>query len=218
MAFQDFRTRLFLITPRALPENFAESFAGALSSGDIGCVLIDLEPEAIVQTDDLAPLVKAAQDKDVAVLVAGDTQLAGRLSADGVHVPSPKSLDRDDQDRLQKGGMIIGCAGINSRHLALETGERGFDYLFFGRTDRTQETDNHPKTETLSLWWAQMMAVPCVAFSGTSDEAVQTLARGGVEFIAVRNEVWGADDLTAKIAELNTTLDTIARQRMAEVA
>ncbi|MEM1285279.1 MAG: thiamine phosphate synthase [Pseudomonadota bacterium] len=218
MAFQDFRTRLFLITPRVLPENFAERFASALSGGDIGCVLIDLEPEAIVQTDDLAPLVKAAQDKDVAVLVAGDTQLAGHLSADGVHVSSPKSLDRDDQDRLQKGGMIIGSAGINSRHLALETGERGFDYLFFGRTDRTQETDNHPKTETLSLWWAQMMAVPCVAFAGTGDEAFQTLARGGVEFIAVRDEVWEADDLAAKIAEFNTTLDTIARQRMAEVA
>lgn len=218
MALSDYRSRLFLITPIDRPADFPARLEAALSGGDIGCVLIDLELEAIVQADDLAPLVKTAQDNDVAVLIADDTQLAGRLGADGVHLSTPKGADRDDQARLQKGGMIVGTAGINTRHLALEAGERAFDYLFFGRTDREQAQDNHPKTEVLSLWWAEMMAVPCVAFAGTSRNAFEALARGGVEFIAVRDEIWQADDPAATVSDLNTTLDAIAQQRMTEAA
>lgn len=187
--------------------------------GDVGCVLIDgdADKERLFM-DRAAPLVKHAQAQNVAAIIMGDSRIAGRLDADGVHIPDAKALDESEQTKLQDRGLILGCGSINTRHVALNTGEREFDYLFFGRIDREPTPDTHPKTVTLSLWWAQMMSLPCVALSGTSDEAVRQLAEGGVEFIAMREQIWQADDPAAEIIRLNTMLDEIARNRMSEAA
>ena len=219
MAFADFRTRLFLVTPFERSEAFSQAFASALSGGDVACLLVDgdrSDERAFV--DASAPYVQTAQDADIAVLVMDDTRLAGRLDADGVHLREPKALDTEEQEKLQERGLIVGTGGINTRHLALQTGERGFDYLFFGRTDRDATDDNHPKTETLALWWAEMMAIPCVALAGTSDEAFIKLAEGGAEFIAVREQIWQANNPGQEIARLNTMLDAIAHRRMEAAA
>lgn len=233
MAFSDFRSRLFLITPPvtsdAWDDGFLQTFEAALSGtrvdgnenhdGDVGCVLIDgSTSDERTFMDRAEPLVKVAQAKNVAGLIMGDSRIAGRLDADGVHVADPKALDQDEQNKLQDRGLILGCGGINTRHLALNTGEREFDYLFFGRTDREPTPDNHPKTVTLSLWWAQMMSLPCVALCGTSDEAFAQLAEGGIEFIAMREQIWQATDPAAEVIRLNTKLDEIAQTRMAQAA
>lgn len=233
MAFSDFRSRLFLITPPVTADDWDETFMvrfqAALSGtrldgndnqdGDVGCVLIDgdADKERLFM-DRAAPLVKHAQAQNVAAIIMGDSRIAGRLDADGVHVRDAKALDQDEQTRLQDRGLILGCGGINTRHLALNTGEREFDYLFFGRTDREPSADNHPKTVALSLWWAQMMSLPCVALSGTSEEAIRQLAEGGVEFIAMREQIWQADDPAAEVIRLNAILDEIAQKRMSEAA
>lgn len=233
MAFSDFRSRLFLITPSVTADDwdddFMVRFEAALSGtrvesndnqdGDVGCVLIDGDgTNERVFMERAEPLVKLAQAKNVAAIIMSDSRVAGRLDADGVHVRDPKALDQDEQEKLPDRGLILGCGGINTRHLALNTGEREFDYLFFGRTDRDPTPDNHPKTVTLSLWWAQMMSLPCVALAGTSDEAFTQLAEGGIEFIALREQVWQADDPAAEIIRLNAMLDEIARNRMSEAA
>jgi thiamine-phosphate pyrophosphorylase len=214
MAFLDFRSRLFLITPRTLPEDFAERFASALAGGDIGCLLFDGDQsdERAFQ-DFAAPYVQTAQGANVAVLIANDQRLADRLDADGVHVNDPKAMDEDAQAKLVDRGMIVGIGGINTRHLALQVGEREPDYLFFGRTDRDATEETHPKTVTLATWWAQMMKIPCVAMSGTSDEAFTALAEAGVEFLAVREQIWNADDPGAEVSRLNAMLDAIAHKR-----
>jgi thiamine-phosphate pyrophosphorylase len=223
MGFLDFRSRLFLITPRQVPQDFSERFASALAGGDIGCLLIDADP-TIVKSDErafqafAAPYVETAQGAKLAVLVAEDQRLADRLDADGLHVSDPKMLDLEAHAKLAERDMIIGYGGINTRHVALSTGEREPDYLFFGRLDREPTEENHPKTQTLSLWWAQMMAIPCVALAGTSDAAFSELAEGGVEFIGVREQIWQAEDPGAEIARLNGILDTIAKKRQEAAA
>lgn len=231
MAFSDYRSRLFLITPSvtsdAWGDDFMARYEAALShtridsnenqDGDVGCVLIDGDAtDERLFTERAEPLVKLAQAKNVAAIIMGDSRIAGRLDADGVHVPDPKALARDEQEKLQDRGLILGCGGINNRHLALNTGEREFDYLFFGRTDREPTPDNHPKTIALSLWWAQLMSLPCVALAGTDDEAFEQLAEGGVEFIALREQIWQADDTAAEVVRLNTKLDEIAQNRMSK--
>ncbi|MFN3172593.1 MAG: thiamine phosphate synthase [Hyphomicrobiales bacterium] len=214
MAFLDFRSRLFLITPRTLPEDFSQRFASAVAGGDIGCMLFDGDQsdERAFQ-DNAAPYVQTAQGANIAVLVADDNRLADRLDADGVHLTDPKAMDTDTQTKLADRGMIVGIGGINTRHLALSTGEREPDYLFFGRTDREATEETHPKTVTLSTWWAQMMKIPCVALAGTSDEAFTALAEAGVEFLAVREQIWNAEDPGAEVKRLNTMLDAIAHKR-----
>lgn len=233
MAFSDFRSRLFLITPSltsdAWNDGFVQHFEAALSGtridsnenqdGDVGCVLIDGDAnDERTFMDRAEPLVKMAQAQNVAAIIMGDSRIAGRLDADGLHVRDPKALDKDEQNKLQDRGLILGCGGINNRHLALGTGEREFDYLFFGRTDRDPSPENHPKTVALSLWWAQLMSLPCVALSGTTDEAFEQLAEGGVEFIALREQIWQADDPAAEIIRLNAMLDDVAQKRMSKTA
>ena len=214
MAFLDYRSRLFLITPREPGPDFMEQFASALSGGDIGCPLMDgdVTDERAFQ-DFAAPYVQTAQDAGIAVLVMNDNRLADRLGADGVHLTDPKSMDRDTQTKLIERGVILGIGGLNTRHLALEVGEREPDYLFFGRTDREASEETHPKTVTNATWWAQMMKIPCVALSGTSDEAFTQLAQAGVEFIAVREQIWQVNDPGAQLARLNVMLDAIAHKR-----
>lgn len=214
MAFLDFRSRLFLITPRTPPEDFDERFASALAGGDIGCLLIDGDQgEDRAFQDFASPFVETAQGANVAVLVMDDTRLADGLGADGVHLNDPSAMDAQSQERLAERGFVIGMGGINTRHLALQIGEREPDYLFFGRTDREPSEETHPKTQTLATWWAPMMTIPCVALAGTSDAAFEELARAGVEFIAVREQIWQAEDPGAEIARLNAMLDTIAHER-----
>ena len=213
MALSDYRTRLFLLMP-ADASMAASSLDSVLVAGDVACLLL---PAGLGKADAHA-LVRAGQAHDVAVLVPDDTQLAGQIGADGVHATGPRVLDDEAIARHRRDGMIVGCEGINSRHLALEVGERGMDYLFFGRTDRPLEAETHPKTATLASWWAQMMAVPCVALAGLADEAVDALALAGVEFVAVREHVWRAADPAAEVTRLNLRLDAIARQRMEAAA
>ncbi|MEM6711707.1 MAG: thiamine phosphate synthase [Pseudomonadota bacterium] len=218
MPLEDFRSRLFLVMPQRMSSNegddFTAKFASALAGGDIACLLIDDEV-----TDERAfhatmqPYVETAQSTNIAVLIRNDTRMAGRLDVDGVHLNDAKTLDLDDQRALHERGLIVGCGGLNTRHKVLETGEREVDYLFFGRTDRPIEADTHPKTKTLSLWSAQMMAVPSVALAGASNEAFLELAEGGVEFIAVREQVWNAENPGEAVRQFNLTLDKVAQQR-----
>ncbi|MBV6659214.1 MAG: thiamine phosphate synthase [Devosiaceae bacterium] len=214
MALSDYRSRLFLIAPDDPQPAFADQLSAALSGGDVACVLLTPSHDAALNK----ALVQQGQDAGAAVLIADDTPAAGRLGADGVHLSQAKAMDDATLAKWQDGGSIVGTAGINTRHLALDTGERGFDYLFFGRTDREQEPETHPKTTALATWWAEVMAVPCVAFSGTSSAAFEALAHAGVEFIAVRDEVWTATDPAEAVRTLNSALDRIAQLRMEAAA
>ncbi|MEM6382091.1 MAG: thiamine phosphate synthase [Pseudomonadota bacterium] len=210
MALTDYRSRLFLITPQAWPDDLEDRAEAAFSGGDIACILLEGTPDQTRVKD----LTASAQAQGIAVLIADDTQLAGRVGADGVHMTDPKQLPAADIAKRQEVGEIVGCAGINTRHLALEMGERGFDYLFFGRTDRPIDRDTHPKTRSLSSWWAQMMTVPCVAISGSSDDAFEELAASGVEFIAIRDQIWDDPAPAERVRRYNSALDKVAQKRM----
>ncbi len=219
MPLEDYRSRLFLVAPQTPPPDFSQKFASALAGGDIACLLMDgdtTDPKAF--TNWAAPYVQTAQSANIAVLVQDDTRLAGHLEADGIHVNDGPGLDPSEQEKLQERGLIIGTGGLNTRHVALQVGEREPDYVFFGRTDRDLESDNHPKTETLSVWWAQMMTIPCVAFAGTSDAAFTKLAEEGVEFVAVRDQIWDAENPGAIVAHLNRLLNAAAQKRMEAAA
>ena len=62
---------------------------------------------------------------------------------------------------------IVGVTCHDSRHLAMEAGEAGADYVAFGAFFPTQTKE--PKTQAdieLLRWWAEIMVVPCVAIGG----------------------------------------------------
>jgi len=182
--------RLYLITPPRLPAGFTDTLAAALDAGDVASLQLRLKDAA---ADDVKRAVDAlmpvAHARDVAFLLNDDALLAARLGCDGAHI------GQQDGDhaaaRMALDGRILGITCHASRHLAMQAGEMGADYVAFGAffpTD-TKETVHRAETELLE-WWSEMMEIPCVAIGGITAENCAPLVRAGADFLAVVGAVW----------------------------
>src|SRR5689334_17023646 len=126
--------RLYLITPPAIPDpaRFAEELARALDAGDVAALQIrlkDAEEDAVRRaTDALRPV---AQSRGVAVLMNDRADLAVELGCDGAHL-GQEDGDHAGARRLLGPERTLGITCHASRHLAMEAGEIGADYVAFG--------------------------------------------------------------------------------------
>jgi thiamine-phosphate pyrophosphorylase len=86
----------------------------------------------------------------------------------------------------------IGITCHDSRHLAMEAGEAGADYVAFGAfyPTATKETHRRPEPEILH-WWSALFELPCVAIGGITPANAPPLIEAGADFIAVCSAVWG---------------------------
>jgi thiamine-phosphate pyrophosphorylase len=86
----------------------------------------------------------------------------------------------------------IGVTCHDSRHLAMEAGEAGADYVAFGAfyPTTTKETMHRPEPSILS-WWTTLFELPCVAIGGIRAENAAPLVAAGADFLAVSGAVWG---------------------------
>ncbi|ACK49292.1 thiamine monophosphate synthase [Methylocella silvestris BL2] len=199
--------RLFLITPRiSEADSFAPQLAAALSVCDVACVLLRTQTrdpgdaKKIIKI--LAPI---AQQRDVAVLVEGDPQLAVRAGADGCHVEAGAEALQGALSSL-KPDRIVGAGALQSRDEAMSAGETGVDYLMFGGPDHPQP---HEFVLERVAWWAEIFNIPCVAYAQTLGEAAD-FAEAGADFIALADAVF-ADPRgpTAAVADVAAILATI---------
>jgi thiamine-phosphate pyrophosphorylase len=183
--------RLYLITPPRLDRAaFRDVLAAALDAGDVACLQLRLKDAT---EDDVKraveTLMPVAQARDVAFILNDDAKLAQALGCDGAH------LGQTDGDhagaRRLLAGKILGITCHASRHLAMEAGEIGADYVAFGAffPTGTKEVIHHATPEILE-WWSEMMEVPCVAIGGIASENCAPLVRAGADFLAVVGAVW----------------------------
>ncbi len=186
------RCRLYLITPPKLePRSFAEDLKCALASGDVASLQLRLkdvsDDEVRRATEILMPI---AQRADVAFILNDRPDLAAELRCDGVHVGQQDAPYAEARAAVGKEG-IVGVTCHNSRHLAMEAGEAGADYVAFGAFFPTQTKD--PKTQAdieLLRWWGEMMVVPCVAIGGITVDNAKPLVETKADFLAVSAGVW----------------------------
>ena len=209
------RARLFLITPRVVDAAaLAPQLDAALAAGDVASLLI--APDAVSENDLQAiaeTLVPIAQKHDVAALVLGNSRVMGRARADGIHIEGGETALKEAVEALQPKS-IVGAGNLRARHEAMEAGEAGADYIFFGLLDLEEGDDAHRKTIDLGAWWAELFEPPCVLLSGRSMASVEACARTGADFVAVRAAVWEhPDGPAAAIAEANAILDRVALEQ-----
>jgi thiamine-phosphate pyrophosphorylase len=90
---------------------------------------------------------------------------------------------------------IVGVTCHASRHLAMEAGEAGADYVAFGAffPTGTKETTHRAEPEILS-WWAEIFEIPCVAIGGITPANCGPLVTAGADFLAVVSAVWDHPD------------------------
>jgi len=188
--------RLYLITPPKLdPKPFGEILKAALDAGDVASLqlrLKDVPEEEIARAVDV--LMPIAQKRDVAFILNDRPDLAKRYGCDGVHI-GQEDMAYAEARALLGPERIIGVTCHDSRHLALEAGEAGADYVAFGAF--FPSTTKEPKTlcdiETLQ-WWAELMVIPCVAIGGITIQNAPVLVAAGADFLAVSAGVWDFPD------------------------
>ncbi|WPZ36908.1 thiamine phosphate synthase [Thalassobaculum sp. OXR-137] len=190
-------SELYLITPPRLPDvaAFCDDLAAALDAGPVACLqlrLKDVDDDAILRAADA--ILPVCHQRGVPLLMNDRPDLAVTSGCDGVHVgqsDTPYAQAR----KLMGPGAQIGVTCKNSRHLAMEAGEAGADYVAFGAFFRSSTKDETTMASLEILeWWAEMMTVPCVAIGGITQQNCGPLVEAGADFLAVINAVWGYPD------------------------
>ena len=140
---------------------------------------------------------RVCADAGCAFIVNDSVALAKRLGADGVHLGQQDGAVREARERLGREAQV-GVTCHASRHLAMEAGEAGADYVAFGAffPSPTKSSEHRPEPELLA-WWSALFELPCVAIGGITPENCVPLVEAGADFLAVSHAVWGVDEAAA---------------------
>ena len=192
---------LYLISPQEVGGAFPDRLRAAVSGGPVAAFQLrvkDIDPHALATLAE--PLQRICGDAGVAFFVNDSVAMAKRLGADGVHLGQSDGDAREARDILGPS-IQIGVTCHDSRHLAMDAGEKGADYVAFGAfyETTTKPSDYCPAPQLLS-WWSSLFEIPCVAIGGITPDNAAPLVAAGADFIAVCQAVWGADDPAAAVA------------------
>jgi thiamine-phosphate pyrophosphorylase len=199
---------LYLISPLDVGGDFPDRLAAALSGGPVAAFQYRVKGLDQHEAARLAgPLLEICRARDVAFIVNDDMALAKRLGADGVHLGQGDGDPREARALLGPSAQI-GVTCHDSRHLAMEAGEAGADYVAFGAffPTSTKETTHRPDPAILS-WWSRLFEIPCVAIGGITPENGGALVEAGTDFLAVCGAVWNhGGDAAAAVAAFEPIL------------
>lgn len=183
--------KLYLISPAVTDDGFPDVLAAALDGGPVAAFQLRLkgiDEDAIARAAE--PLQRICAERDIAFIINDSMRLAKKLGADGVHLGQGDGDPREAR-RLLGPSVQIGVTCHDSRHLAMEAGEAGADYVAFGAfyPTTTKETLHRPDPAILS-WWTTLFELPCVAIGGITADNAQPLVEAGADFLAVSSAVW----------------------------
>ena len=183
--------QLYLISPEQVDDRFQDQLKAAFEGGTVAAFQLRLkgfDEHAVARAAE--PIQRLCADHEVAFIVNDSIALAKRLGADGVHLGQKDGDPRDARARLGPAAQI-GVTCHDSRHLAMEAGEAGADYVAFGAffPTSTKETSHRPDPSILG-WWSTLFEIPCVAIGGITPENGRVLVEAGADFLAVCSAVW----------------------------
>ena len=190
--------QIYLISPLDVTGAFPDRLERALDAGPATAFQLRLKDVDQHEAARLAgPLMDICAAREVAFIVNDSIALAKRLNADGVHLGQGDGTVTEAREALGREAQI-GITCHASRHLAMEAGEAGADYVAFGSffSSETKASDHRPEPEILT-WWQTLFELPCVAIGGITPENAGPLVEAGADFLAVSHGVWGGDEVAA---------------------
>ena len=199
--------RLYFISPQEVGGSFPDRLKAAVGDDVVAAFQLRVKDISEHELARLAePLQRICADAGVAFIVNDSMQLAKRLGADGVH------LGQQDGDIREARALLgpqaqIGVTCHDSRHLAMDAGEAGADYVAFGAFYPTTTKPSHYRPDPAILsWWSSVFEVPCVAIGGINPANARPLIDAGADFLAVCQAVWSVDDPTKVVSEFSDLL------------
>ncbi|SFG05938.1 thiamine-phosphate diphosphorylase [Novosphingobium sp. CF614] len=190
--------QLYLISPLDVGGAFPERLARALDAGPVAAFQFrvkDLDQHEAARL--AAPLQALCAARDVAFIVNDSISLAKRIGADGVHLGQEDGTVEEARKALGRDAQV-GVTCHDSRHLAMEAGEAGADYVAFGAFfPTTTKPVKHTAGLDLLEWWQALFEIPCVAIGGITPENCAPLVAAGADFLAVSGAVWNGDEAAA---------------------
>jgi len=197
-------TQLYLISPPEVGGDFPQRLERALVAGRGFVTAFQFRVKDLDQHEAAAlaePLQTICATHDVAFVVNDSVPLAKRLKADGVHLGQSDGDPREARDELGHD-VQIGVTCHASKHLAMEAGEAGADYVAFGAffpsTTKDRGDAERPDLELIE-WWSKLFEIPSVAIGGITPENCLPLVEAGIDFLAVCGAVWNGAE--AEIVE-----------------
>ncbi|MEN2785230.1 thiamine phosphate synthase [Sphingomonas qilianensis] len=190
--------QLYLISPLEVDGAFPDRLRRALDAGPVAAFQFRVKDvDQHVAAALAEPLQRICADADVAFIVNDSISLAKRLGADGVHLGQGDGDPREARDLLGPTAQV-GVTCHDSRHLAMEAGEGGADYVAFGAFyPTTTKAVSHVAEPVLLSWWSTVFEIPCVAIGGITPANAAPLVAAGADFLAASNAVWGGDEAAA---------------------
>ncbi|MBV9528368.1 thiamine phosphate synthase [Sphingomonas sp.] len=187
--------KLYLISPQEVGGVFPDRLRAALDPGIAAAFQLrvkDTDEHSLARYAE--PLQRICADAGVAFIVNDSMALAKRLGADGVHLGQQDGDIREARALLGPDAQI-GKTCHDSRHLAMNAGEAGADYVAFGAFHPTQtKPSNYRPEPSILTWWSTLFEIPCVAIGGITSDNGRPLVEAGADFLAVCQAVWGKDD------------------------
>ena len=209
------RTRLYLITPPQLDvAEFAPLLDAALAAGDVASLQLRLKnadnmlPDEGVIADAIDRLMPIAHAHEVAFILNDNPELAAQYDCDGVHI-GQDDMVYEAARAIMGDDKIIGVTCHNSKHLAMEAGEAGADYVAFGAFYETQTKQAKTvATPDILGFWQEFVELPCVAIGGITPDNAAPLVAAGADFIAASAGVWHhGDGAVAAVRAFNDIFD-----------
>lgn len=199
-------TQLYLISPLDVDGEFPERLERALQAGKGLVTAFQFRVKDVDQHEAArlaGPLQSICAAHEVAFIVNDSVALAKRIKADGVHLGQNDGDPSEAREELGRDAQI-GVTCHASKHLAMEAGEAGADYVAFGAffDSSTKDTiqdrgDAERPTPEIIEWWVRLFEIPCVAIGGITPKNCGPLIEAGADFLAVSGGVWGGDEVAA---------------------
>jgi len=192
--------QLYLISPHSVGGDFPDRLDRALAAGKGLTTAFQFRVKDVDQHEAArlaAPLQEICAAHEVGFVVNDSVALAKRLKADGVHLGQSDGDVREAREELGRE-MQIGVTCHASRHLAMDAGEAGADYVAFGAffPSETKASEHRAELDLLH-WWSNLFEIPCVAIGGITTDNCGPLVNAGADFLAVSQAVWGGDEVAA---------------------
>ena len=199
MSANEYHCEIYLTLPHDPGPDAAGRVEGLLRDRQIACVLLRANEHGSVERPLADDLREVAHRHETAFLVESDLEAALALEADGIHLGADPGLLARARSALGEDQQIGVSCGLQ-RHIAMEMGELGADYVAFDAEGAPMEALG----ETIE-WWAEIFLLPCIAWGLTSVQDALSCAGQGADFVALHEDLWSSPaELSAMMAELDT--------------